>query len=841
VRRFVVVVCLIASSLAISTLGSTPAGAALPPSLTIIGHGWGHGRGMGQYGAYGYATADNWTYRQILTHYYGGTAFENTATPAVNVELSELDGAASITVEAPSGADLYVNGKVVAGQLTPLKVNRPSTGDDTIYALNGSKTAVDVIVDGPWPTGSQRWFASEILLKDSKGPYPTQVWNHVTLTSYVEGVVPMESPASWPLAALEAQAVAARSYALAVLAGRASICDWAACQVYGGDPAHESNVGPYYVDSNQAVLGTGAQILECASDTACGAPTQVALTEFSSSTGGWTAGGAFPAVVDYGDATPANPNHNWEVTVSAGSIQDAYGSSVGTVESLEVTKRNGLGDLGGRVLAMNITGTSATISVTGSDFAAALGLRSDWFAIVSNLAETTSRVSDGTVGVPYSSAVGASGGMTPYTWSLAGGSLPAGVVLNTSNGAITGKPTTAQTSSFTVRVTDASHASVTRTYTVTVNTVGYHAVGPFRLFDTGSGTGGVPKGPVGPGSKVVIQVGGVGGIPTNATAVAINITANRATSPTMLTAYPAGSSRPTIDSLDVTSSAPATNFDLARIDSNGQMSVWNQAGSVYLAGDVVGYFTPGAAYSPLTPNRLFDTTAGTDGVPKAPLGPASTLTVKAAGVNGVPSNATAVALDLTASHATSTSTFVTAYPTGSPRPGPGTLYPRSSSPLNNFVFVKVGSGGDINVYNQSGTVDLAGDLAGYYTSAAAFVPVVPTRLFDTRAGTDHVPLGPIGAGGSITAKITGVDGVPASAAEVVLNFTAIGATAPTLLTAYAAGATRPPTPSLDPQSADYLAKLDVVRAGTNGSMTVWNAAGSVNLSADIVGYVLPPG
>jgi SpoIID/LytB domain protein len=348
-----------------SLLGAPPA-EAFPSSVTIVGHGYGHGRGMGQYGALGYASSPyNWSYQQILAHYYGGTSSSNTSASSIPVSISELYGASSVNVAAPSGHTLVEDGTDTGrGSLTL------SRGHSVV-----SSGGADVIVSGPWPAARQ--FAGTISLPTGI----SNVVNTVSVLQYVEGVVPRESPASWPLAALEAQAVAARSYALAYLAGGSStICDTTSCQVYGGDPTQYPN--SFSSNSNAAVTDTGNAVLVCSNTTACGSAGHVALTEFSSSTGGYTAGGAFPAVSDAGDATSTNPNHDWSVTVATSVVQAAY-PSIGTLQSISITSRNGLGDMGGRVLQMVLSGTSSHVTISGNQFAAALGLDSDWFSVSS--------------------------------------------------------------------------------------------------------------------------------------------------------------------------------------------------------------------------------------------------------------------------------------------------------------------------------------------------------------------------------------------------------------------------------------------------------------------------
>ena len=418
-RRGIRVVA-VAGLLSATTLGAipgarTPYAEALPSQLTIVGHGWGHGRGMGQYGAEGYAL-DGWSYQQILAHYYGGTVLSAYGPVNIPVNLYELYGASSVTVSAASGSTLVVDG--MATNLSSVTINRAAT-DQTVYASGGG----DVIVDGPWSDGSTRTFAGSIVVKASNA----DVLNVVPLEQYVAGVVPYESPASWSLAALQAQAVAARSYALSYTAGGSvPICDTTACQVYGG-----VYTGWASANSDQAESSTAYQVLDCGTDTACGSPGQVAFTEFSSSTGGYTAGGTFPAVVDAGDSTPSNPNHDWTVTVPTSAVEQAF-PSVGVLEAINVTQRNGLGDLGGRVLQMQLSGTGGTLTVTGDQFEWALGLKSDWFAITNSSPSSSNVTSSSTTDSGYW-VVDSNGsvmpfGSAPYYGSMAGVRLNAPVI-----------------------------------------------------------------------------------------------------------------------------------------------------------------------------------------------------------------------------------------------------------------------------------------------------------------------------------------------------------------------------------------------------------------------------
>ncbi len=205
-------------------------------------------------------------------------------------------------------------------------------------------------------------------------------------------VTPAESPASWGTLGgagaqgqadgfqeLEAQAVAARSYVMAGAPdsyfGYAQICDTTACQNYPGI-RNESAI------TDLATTATAGQAVLLPS----GAP---ALTQYSASTGGYTAGGTFAPVVDAGDSVcitgACNPYHAYTVTIPVSAITAKF-PQLGTLVSVDVSQRNGLGDFGGRVLQMSLEGSAQTVTLTGNTFAvdfAAVGggVLSNWFSV----------------------------------------------------------------------------------------------------------------------------------------------------------------------------------------------------------------------------------------------------------------------------------------------------------------------------------------------------------------------------------------------------------------------------------------------------------------------------
>lgn len=119
------------------------------------------------------------------------------------------------------------------------------------------------------------------------------------------------------------------------------------------------------------------------------------------------------------------------------------------------------------------------------------------------------------------------------------------------------------------------------------------------------------------------------------------------------------------------------------------------------------------AYTPAGPVRILDTRSGIGG-PIAPVGPGKMISLQVTGSNGVPaSGVTAVVLNVTAVNPTADS-YVSVYPDGGPRPTVSNLNFTAGQTFPNLVIVPVGSNGQVDFYNNTGSVDLLADLAGYY-------------------------------------------------------------------------------------------------------------------------------
>jgi hypothetical protein len=369
----------------------------------------------------------------------------------------------------------------------------------------------------------------------------------------------------------------------------------------------------------------------------------------------------------------------------------------------------------------------------------------------------------------------------------------------------------------------------------------YQPLSPARILDTRSGTGGVPIAPLGAGGSLNVQITGRQGVPlTGVSAVILNVTTTDTTS--------AGVPRPVASNLNWVSGQTVPNLVEVALGVNGQVTVFNGAGSADVVFDVAGYVaTPTAMpptaglYNPVVPNRVLDTRNGTGGT-SAPLGAGQSINVTVAGTPSIPSSGVAaVVLNVTATNPTANG-YLTAYPTGGAVPLASNLNFTAGQTVPNRVIVKVGSGGAVSFYNGAGSVDVVADVAGWFTDGAGattgslFVGVAPVRITDTR--TTHTTIGP---GATLVEPVAGQGGVPAMNAAVpptavVVNVTVTNPSAGSYLTAWPDGAARPLASDLNFLVGQTVPNLVVVKLGASGSIDLFNGVGSVDAIVDVVGW-----
>jgi stage II sporulation protein D len=374
----------------------------------VKGAGFGHGIGMSQYGAYGYAL-EGARFERILAHYYKGTEMETAPSRPVRVLLQPNDpyirfrGATSANGRALRRSATYVarrsgsgvrlstaSGRRVAKFGGPLRVR--AGGDDPVRLLG---PALNGISDG--------LYRGAIEIRPGGG---VTAINVIPLDPYVKGVVAGEMPSTWPLEALKVQAVAARTYALATRKTGGSFDQYpdTRSQVYKGVTGES-------VRSNAAVDRTAGQILTYGG--------QPAVTYYFSTSGGHTENVEFsfigalakPWLVGVPDPYDTrSPYHRWQVSFSTGTLTRALGAP-GRFKRLKVLRRG----VSPRVIRARVVGTRGSRIISGPQIRAALGLRDSWLTIV--------RVSSS--GRRARSARPAAWGPAPVAQSLAGEFWPA--------------------------------------------------------------------------------------------------------------------------------------------------------------------------------------------------------------------------------------------------------------------------------------------------------------------------------------------------------------------------------------------------------------------------------
>lgn len=255
-----------------------------------------------------------------------------------------------------------------------------------------------------------------------------------------------------------------------------------------------------------------------------------------------------------------------------------------------------------------------------------------------------------------------------------------------------------------------------------------------------------------------------------------------------------------------------------------------------------------AAFVPLTPSRILDTRPGEAspvGAPKGFVSGESSIDVPVTGVGGVPDDDVyAVVMNVTVTESGGPG-FVTAYPKGVSQPTASNInVSGSGQTAPNLVVVPVGDDGEVTLFiGGPGGGHLIADVFGYYlqtssATAGRLIGVTPKRVFDTRpAETPPGPKGRIPAGGTITVKMTGANGVPDSGVSaVVFNLTGTEAGAPGFVTAYPSDVTRPNTSNVNLVAPGATrANSVIVPVSPSGEVTFYSLS-STHLLADITGY-----
>lgn len=367
----------------------------------------------------------------------------------------------------------------------------------------------------------------------------------------------------------------------------------------------------------------------------------------------------------------------------------------------------------------------------------------------------------------------------------------------------------------------------------------YVPIVPTRILDTRIGYGG--PGPLGADQALTLQVSGTSSMPTTGVgAVVLNLTATEPTANSHMTVFPNGESRPTASNLNFVAGKTVPNLVIAKLSAAGRIDIYNNAGSVHVIADVMGWFPIGSSYQPQTPVRILDTRAGL-GAPLAPVGPNADIDIQISGNGGVPSTGvSAVVLNVTATAPTAAS-FVAVFPSQSGLPTTSSLNFGAGQTIANAVIMGIGPDGRVRLHNDSGNVELIADVQGWFSSSSTYHSVTPNRVLDSRSALGISTTTPVPQNGVVNVKVTGTSGVPPTGVgAVVLNVTVTEATAPSWVAAYATGSNLPGVSNLNFVAGDTVPNLVIARVGVDGSVAFFNSSGSTHVVVDVAGWFPAP-
>ena len=764
--------------------------------LDIAGHGYGHGHGLSQWGAYGGAQSGK-TYRQILDWYYGSPAY-GTATGIIKVQITadgrNSDGSYDAQVKPGSGltavdasghslalpaadaqgtaydgyralllADGTFRVQAHAGSTWTSLAPRDSGATVTTWSgwvrLSTSSGVLNVVRSD----GSNELYRETIELdKTSSGSGVTV--NRLSIDHYLAGVVTSEMPCSWTptvdgtkrLDALEAQAVAARSYAAwrrqHPRTSQVDIVDNTSDQAYHGYSAEKTALSSCpWTNTDGTKTGAGAAaVAATAGQIMVDANANPIFAQYSASNGGFETGGGqsyLPSRPDAWDGVPSDSwnSHSWTDSVSAGQLQASY-PSIGSFTSLTVNAREALSGTdqsghnvgeqwGGRITSLTVTGSAGSVTTTGPAFAGALGLMSPWFAVVVNRPSAPAPVSaaagDAQATVRWTApADDGGGGIRGYTITASPSVTPVTVAGTARSAVITGLVND-RAYTFSVAASNTAGtgpASAAGAVTPTARVL-FHALPPARILDTHK-TGGA----IGAGATRSVRVVGVGGVPASGVMdVALNVVSLDSTATSYLAVRPHGGPRPVSPQLSWTRAQRVNTLVWVKVGSNGAVDLTNAKGSTHVLVDVEGYYTPadqtgGDTLTPTPSTKVFDSRAT-----HHPVAAGAVQMVPVAGRAGVPTGATAVVVQVTAVRP-STRDYVRVWTAGGARPKSVGLYAPAGTTTSATVVVPLTSTGAIDLSPIYAT-HLAVSVEGWFAASSgvtASTPGVTSLVTPTR-------------------------------------------------------------------------------------------------------------
>ena len=368
---------------------------------------------------------------------------------------------------------------------------------------------------------------------------------------------------------------------------------------------------------------------------------------------------------------------------------------------------------------------------------------------------------------------------------------------------------------------------------------GFTGITPYRILDTRSVGGGACISGV-----RSLQVAGVegSGVPSNAAAVALNVTVVGPRAAGFLTVYPSDTALPLASNLNFSTGQVVANNVNVKTGADGAVNIYANGGCPEVVVDLVGSFSSGdpsaGGFTGITPVRIGDTRS--DGGAGCVAGTRSFQVT--GGVTGIPSDAVAAALNVTVV-TPGAAGYLTVYPEGITRPVVSTLNFTAGQVVPNGTLLKIGNAGQIRVFANAGCPHVVVDVVGWFapgiSTLGGFVGITPVRLVDSRSSFGSSCLNR-----SLTQQVAGSSAapdVPLNAGAVALNVTAIGGSVPGFITAYPAGVEPPNASTVNFNARQVVPNGALVKVGVFASDAFITNGGCPDLVVDVVGYFVGAG
>ena len=553
--------------------------------------------------------------------------------------------------------------------------------------------------------------------------------------------------------------------------------------------------------------------------------------------------GTINVTTDAGCAWTAASNDAWIVLASFGGT--------------------GSGSVGYMVSANTGAQRTGSITIAGQTFC----VTQDAFGCTT-ITVNPATLPNGFVGIAYPAQnFSATGGTSPYTFSVSAGTLPNGLTLV--GNVLSGTPTVTGVFPFTIKATDSLGCMGTRAYTVVISGSGpnslmfYPLPSPVRLLDTrfGQTACSAPGVPIAGGTSLTQIARSFCGIPASAKAVTGNVTVVLPDANGFLTIYPSDATLQLVANTNFAAGDVLNNvFTVGLGAADGAFKIFASTTAEVVV-DITGYYAPpeaaGLYFHPLPrPIRLLETRTGQPVgcfMPGMPLAANTDTTQQGTTTcDGVTIPAAAKAL---VGNATTVfpgaNGFITLYPAdAASRPLAASGNYRSGTILNSPFTVGLSPSGQFKIYTVAST-DLVIDVLGYFSGEAEdvngigllFTPVAPARLLDTRPGATgacFLPGAALTGGVESLQSARGTCTIANTARAIIGNATTVQPTANGFLTFWPSdAAARPLAATSNFQSGRNFNRFFTAGLGLlNGDFKMY-ASATTNLVIDVSGYFAP--